>query len=98
MTNLSPVISLLHIIIANQNKPPPFSVGQLICSFFALAMAYVIAQAANNAFVLAFSKIPVGGGLLGAFIYLIIILPIGVFVIWAIVVYLQPWLQKKLDR
>lgn len=94
--SLEIIVDCLRIIISNQEKPPKFSFSATFISFLITALAFVVGTALNNAFTLTFALIPVGGGLLGAWIQVIIILPLIIGIIYLLIVYLQPSMSKKL--
>jgi uncharacterized BrkB/YihY/UPF0761 family membrane protein len=98
MSETREIIHLLLAIKANQEKPPSFSIGAALCISFAAAVGFVLALALNQALELSFKQIPVGSdGLLGAWIYAVIAIIICGILLWCIFIYLQPFLQSKLD-
>jgi uncharacterized BrkB/YihY/UPF0761 family membrane protein len=93
------MIHLLQDIKANQEKLPSFSIGAALCVSFAAAVGFVLALALNQALELTFQQIPVGSdGLLGAWIYAVIAIIICAILLWCIFIYLQPFLQSRLDK
>ena len=98
MTQMEIVISLLQKIVSNQETAPKFSKAVIITTILASAVGYVIALATNNAFVTSFKAIPIGqDGIAGSWIYFAFILPIGIVLIILFLLYLQPFLRKKID-
>jgi uncharacterized BrkB/YihY/UPF0761 family membrane protein len=93
------IVDLLRCIKTNQEKPVPFSLGSTICMVLAAAVGFMIALALNNALVLCFQQIPIGtDGILGACIYAVIALVLGIILLFLIFTYLQPLLQSKMDK
>lgn len=75
-----------------------FGVGTAIALALAASFSFVIALALNNALQLSFAQIPVGSsGLLGAWIYAVIALILGIAFLWIIYKHLQPALHRKMD-
>ena len=95
---LDDVVVLLQKIEKNQKATPKFNAGTATALAIAAAVGFVIGLALNNALQESFQKIPVGGGLLGAWIYAVIALIIGVVLLFLIFVYLEPFLTKKFAR
>jgi len=93
---LDDVVILLRQIEKNQH--PPFNAGTAIAVVLAGAFGFVIALALNNFLQQVFNQIPVGDGLLGAGIYAIIALIIGILALFLIYIYLEPWLTKKFAK
>jgi hypothetical protein len=90
----SRVIELLEQLVKLQT-PGRFNVGDAACGVIAAAIGFVIALAANDFFTKLFAKVKVGGGLLGAAIYLLVMLVLGLFLIFVIFIWVQPWLHSK---
>ena len=59
------------------------------------ALGFIIALAVNNAFQKTFELIPVGKGLLGAWLYAIVALGICILLMWIIASYLAPAIEHK---
>ncbi len=98
-SNTKEIIHLLESIKANQEKISSFSIGEALCISFAAAVGFVLALALNQALQLTFQQIPIGeDGLLGAWIYAIVAIILCGILLWCIFVYLQPFLQSKLDK
>ena len=81
------------------NQQQAFGVGTAFAAAIAAALTFVIALALNNALQLTFGLIPVGkDSVLGAWIYAVIALILGLAGLYLIYRFLQPALHKKLDK
>ena len=81
-----------------QNQEQGFGVGTAFAAAIAAALSFIIALALNNAFQITFAQIPVGNdALLGAWIYAVIALIIGLLGLYLIYRFLKPVLHKKMD-
>jgi hypothetical protein len=99
MTELQQIVLLLKDIKVNQEKIPPFSTGGVLAMLLANSIAYVIALSLSNAFITSFKLIPISSdGVVGSWLYVAVILPIGIFLLYVILVWLQPFLKRKLDK
>ncbi len=94
--SLEVIVDYLRIIIKNQEKPPKFSFSATFIVFIITALGFVVGTALNNAFTLTFALIPTGGGLLGAWIQVIILLPLIIGIMYLLIIYLQPSMAKKM--
>ncbi len=89
---------LLREILAAQTKTHVFNPGNAGAIAVAGAVSFVMALALNNAMQKTFAKIRVGSGLLGAWIYATIMLFIGLFLLFLIYFYLQPFVTNKFAK
>jgi ElaB/YqjD/DUF883 family membrane-anchored ribosome-binding protein len=92
---LTDVVYHLKAIEKNQAAAAKFNAGTYTALALAAAVGFVISLALGSALTQTFAKIPVGGGLLGAWIYAIIALVLGVALVFLIFLYLEPFLTKK---
>ncbi len=90
------IIKLLYRIASNQEKALKFSFSVAFITFLITALAFVVGTALDNAFTLSFAKIPLGGGLLGAWVQVIVLLPLVIGIMYLLIVYLQPSMAKKI--
>jgi hypothetical protein len=80
---------LLEIRDANK-----FRISSASSAALAAAVSFIIALALNEALKKTFALIPVGGGLLGLWIYALLALALGLTFLWLINRFLQPALAK----
>jgi hypothetical protein len=93
MTELAQILVEIKEILKALSQN--FSVGKAFIAVIAFSIGFVIALALNNALVLTFDLIPVGkNGVLGAWIYAVIALIIGLVGLWLLYRYLSPKLSK----
>jgi len=78
--------------------PKQFNAGSAIAIAFATAFGFVLALAINDFLSQLFAKIPTGGGLLGAGIYMIVAIILVTIFLFVIYIYLEPWLSCKLGK
>jgi len=96
MSELTEIIVLLNRVVANQECSSAFCVIDAICTLFCGAFSYVIALALNNACIITTNKIPIGrDNMAGSWIYVAIMFPVAIFLIWLIMGKIKPSLKRR---
>lgn len=92
------MVSLLRDIRDSGHKVKRFNAGSAAAVAIAASMSFTIALALNDAMQKTFAKIRVGAGLLGAWIYALIMLAVGLILLFVIYIYFEPFLASKFAR
>jgi len=85
----------LRAILKAQTTARRFNAGSAAVIAIAGSVGFVMALAFNDAMQKSFGKIQIGQGLLGAWIYALIMLFIGIFLLFLMYVYLEPFAASK---
>jgi len=99
MSELTEIVGLLTQVVANQESSNAFCVIDAICALNASAISYVIALALNNACITTCNKIPIGrDNVAGSWIYVAIMFPVAILLIWLIMAKIKPSLKRRFYR